>query len=167
MITCIGAILTTLGGTILVGIPFVLANIFWPVYILIVFIVLWFLALVLRKNWVNPPGLLVIFGLIGLGLMFEGSPLILFCGAFLYIIGWDLTEFHFRVQAVRNDAYHRVLVNYHLLYLSLLLLTSGVLLLFAVIIKFHIPFGWIIIFTLTAALGLRKIITSLLMKEKE
>jgi hypothetical protein len=162
VIVRISAILSTLIGTGLIGMAFINTNILWPVFLLVGFLILWFLALFLQWEWINTPGLLLIFGIIALGFIINSSPTLLFAGAFLYLGGWDLTEFYYRLQMACKEGNLHDLVKYHFLYLGVVLVVSLVILLFAVNLKFKIPFGWVTILSFTAAFGLGKFISTLL-----
>jgi hypothetical protein len=154
--------LTTLFGAGLVAAAFAFAGLLWPVILIMVFFIFWGIALTRGWDWVHSPCLVIIFCIDAFGLFLGLSSILLFTGAFLSLAGWDLADLSPRLRFTGSTDDLRGLQNRHLLRLGLTLALGLGLVLVAVNLKFHIGFGWVAIISLLAALGLGKMVSSLL-----
>jgi hypothetical protein len=162
VVVSIAAILSTLFGVGLVAAEFVPEGPLWAILPLTVFIVFWLIVYSRHWEWVINLGLLLVFGLAALGLLLGHSPVVLFAGIFLSLAGWDLAAFSSRLHLGGTNSDLHTLPRRHFLLLGLCLAAGTGLVLFALNLKFNIPFGWMILCALLAALGLGKLISSLL-----
>jgi hypothetical protein len=162
VIVSIAAILTTLFGTGLVAAAFVPEGPLWVLVPLTVFFVFWLIVYSRHWEWVTNLGLLLVFGSAALGLLLGHSPVVLFAGIFLSLAGWDLAAFSSRLHLGGTNSDLHALPGRHFLLLGICLAAGTGLVIFALNLKCNIPFGWMILCSLLTALGLGKLISSLL-----
>jgi hypothetical protein len=155
-------ILTTILGAGSIAAAFAIKSPPWSIIGAIAFIVLWISGYLRNWQWLQNAGLLFIFGLACLGFLLGLSATLLFCGSFFALAGWDLVDFSRRLRNASPEDDLRALEHQHFLRLGSGITLGVILVMLAVNIRLQIPFGWMIILALLAALGLGKMVSSLL-----
>jgi hypothetical protein len=156
------AILSVLSGAGLVAATFVIDGRQWIFMPLAVFYTLWLIAFFRRWGWVQDAGFFLVIGMIALGLLMGHSAILLFTGAFLSLVGWDLAAFSMRLEAIKLEADKILLLRHHFIRLGLCIAIGMGLIYLVLNIQFKIAFGWMVLFSLLAALGLGRLIYRLL-----
>jgi hypothetical protein len=156
------AVIGTLLGAGSVAAAFTVDGIYWPLVLIILFIIFWFITFTRSGRWFNNPGLFLVFSLIGYGFIMSIPAIPLFAGGFLALAGWDLTDFYTRLQMANPEDDQGSLQRRHLLRLGPVLVIGLVLVLVAVNIHLIIPFSWMVLGSLAVALGLGKLISAVL-----
>jgi hypothetical protein len=126
---------------------------------IVVFGVVWILAVWRRWRWFAYVGLTVYFLAAALGLWFLNFPAgWMFAGAIFGLLAWDLTYFRYRQMFAGSDAERRSVELRHLLRLSILAILGFGLASLAMRLQMQLSFDWIAFLTLVVALGLSQII---------
>jgi len=126
---------------------------------ILVFGVVWLLAVWRRWSWFAHIGLTGYFLAAALGLWFLGFPPgWMFAGVTCGLLAWDLTAFRARQVYAASDAERRTVELRHLLRLSLLALLGFGLASLAMSLEFRLGFDWAAFVALVVALALSQII---------
>lgn len=156
------AILSVLSGAGLVAATFSINGMPVIFISLGVFYTLWLIAFFRRWGWAQDAGFFLVIGVTALGLLMGHSAIVLFTGAFLSLVGWDLAAFSKRLEATTSVADKVLLLKHHFIRLGLCTATGMGLIALVLNLQFKIAFGWMVLFSLLAALGLGRLISRLL-----
>lgn len=155
----------TLAGAGLGAAAYLSAGLTWPAGALFVLFLLWAVGVSRRWDWVHTPALYLVFGGAAAGLFLDLNPVLLFAGAFLSLAGWDLANFSARLRLAGPGADAAGLQSRHFLRLGLALGFGAAAVLAALGLHLRLSFGWAAALSLLAALGLGRLVRSLLKRE--
>jgi hypothetical protein len=126
---------------------------------IVVFGVVWLVAVWKRWRWFAHVGLAVNFLAAALGLWFlDFPPGWMFAGAIFALLAWDLTSFRYRQRFAGSDAERRSVELRHLLRLSVIAVVGFALSSIAMILRLQFSFDWIVFMVVVVGLGLSQII---------
>jgi len=148
----------------LLAAAYFLNSLVWPAVGLLVFGIVWIVGLALRWDWVSPLGLFAAFGAAAHGLFLGFSTLLLLASAIFVLLAWDLAEFNIRLRKASPKDDIASLEKRHLVRLTLLALTGGILSAVALTLRLTLSFEWLVILIFFAVWGLGRMVDRLLTK---
>lgn len=152
-------------GAGLVCVAYSNAALFWLAGILVLLIVFWLIAFLRGWNWVHTPGLYLVFGFAAAGLFLDLPSALLFPGAFLALVGWNLADFDARLRLAGPQSDVSGLSRRHLRRLASVLGIGAAAVLLALALKLKISLGWMAALAILSAWGLGRVAQYLLRKE--
>ena len=138
----------------------------WPALGLLVFGSVRMVGLALYWKWLPSLALFALFGIAGLGIFLNLSPVLLIPGALFALASWDLAEFHLRLRLASPEDDLAALEKRHLLRLAGLILIGGLLSTFALTLQVKPSFEWVVILMFFAVWGIGQVVGWLLKKEQ-
>jgi hypothetical protein len=142
-----------------------LIGIRWPVVGLIVLGSFWIIGLVLRWEWVSSLGLFLVFGAATFGVFLDLSTELLLSAAIFALMAWDLAEFKILLRKASTEDDIAGLERSHLLRLTEVCLTGGILAAIALRLHFKLSFELVVILMLISIWGVGRMVNWLLSKE--
>ncbi len=127
---------------------------------ILVFGVLWLLAVWQRWRWFATIGLIFCVLVAALGLWFlDFPPGWMFAGAIGGLLAWDLTWFRYRQRFIASEEERRGMEARHLVRVSVLALLGFLLASVAMAIKMEFNFHWALLLGLVAILGTMQLVS--------
>jgi hypothetical protein len=172
----------------LLGLGYSFAHLTWPVIAIVLFGVLWVVALTRQWIWIAPLGLFVGFGAAAIGFFLDSSQdlpislaagstgqfgrgelgpaaVLLLLGALFAFIAWDLAEFLVRLNLSAEEDDTTRLKSAHLRRLAFVIVASIVLGALVLTFQIKLSFEWIVVLMLFSIWGIGRIIHRLLKKQ--
>lgn len=120
----------------------------------------WLFAVWRRWRWFSYIGLAFSFLGAALGLWFlDFTPGWMFAGVIGALLGWDLTDFLYRLRFSASAEERRIVERRHLRRVTLLALLGLLLASIAMLLKLQFNFDWALLLVVVAALGIMQVVS--------
>ena len=123
---------------------------------------IWLFGLIRRWKWIPLLGLVSVYGFAAAGFFLRLSGVLLFVGALLGLLSWDLTDFSARLRLAADQDDVPALERRHFLQLVLVFLPGAVLSAAALLLRVQISFGWAVVLILFGVWGFGRMVNQLL-----
>jgi hypothetical protein len=141
---------------------FSLAGYLLPVLMLLLFGLLWMVALLRRWTWASVVGLFLVYAFAAAGFWLRLSTGLLLVGATAGFLSWDLTSFSQRLLLSAPEDDVAGLERRHILRLFLATVAGLFLSLGALFLPAKISFGWSLLLVLLSVLGIGRVMNWLM-----
>jgi hypothetical protein len=130
----------------------------WPVLVLLLFGLLWVIALFLRWDWFSAIGLFTVYGFTAAGFWLHLSTPLLLAASLAGLCAWDLTALAQRLRRAAKDDDLAGLERKHLARLALVSVAGLALCLGALYLPARLSFGWALLLVLVGVWGAGRVV---------